>query len=198
MARCGDQQSHFRFSSQKTRRVGLNEQRKARPHHISCVADDVLPRSSATTSSKPKLAGYKGGRIKRVRETVVPLEDDEAVAFADWLRAIDIPHTHVGNESGSSTKSAKLRAIKMKRMGQTAGVWDFEIFIPVKNIDGEIDAYQEVRIELKRIKGGTVSAAQKKWGEVYELAGIPCKICKGAAEAIEYVRTISNEINGKE
>lgn len=129
---------------------------------------------------------------------VIPLEDDEAKAFADWLRFNHIPATHIANEIGGSTKTAKLRAIKAKRLGQTAGVWDYEIFVPVYDMDGEIAAYQEARVELKRIKGSTVSSAQKKWGEIYEMAGIPCKICKGAREAIAFVRHIMNEVNGED
>lgn len=128
----------------------------------------------------------------------VPLEDDEAIAFADWLRANHIPHTHVANEVGGSTRTAKLRAIKAKRMGQTAGVWDYEIYLPVMGIDGNIDAYQEIRVELKRKSGGTVSQAQKEWGKIYEMAGIPCAVCKGAEKAIEYVQNIQNVIDWKE
>lgn len=133
--------------------------------------------------------------MARVSKTIgVPLEDEEAMAFADWLRAMHLPHTHVANEVGGSTKTAKLRAIKAKRMGQTAGVWDYEIFLPVVNVDGEIDAYQEVRVELKRKKGGTVSPAQKRWGDIYAAAGIPCAVCKGAEEAIKFVEAIRKEI----
>lgn len=127
----------------------------------------------------------------------VPLEDDEARTFADWLRMVGLPHTHIANEIGGSTKTAKIRAIKAKKMGQSAGVWDYEIFLPVENLDGEIDAYQEIRIELKRKKGGTVSEAQKKWGKIYELAGIPCKVCKGAEEAVAFVREQLTLINGE-
>ena len=126
----------------------------------------------------------------------VPLEDDEAVVFADWLRAMNIPHTHIANEIGGSTKAAKLRALKAKRMGQTAGVWDYELFLPINNVFGEVDAYQEVRVELKRTKGGTVSPAQKQWGKIYEMSGIPCAVCKGAEKAIELVKSIQDEING--
>ena len=84
--------------------------------------------------------------------------------------------------------------MKALRMGQTAGVWDYEIFIPVYDIDGHIGAYQEVRIELKRIKGGRLSEAQEKWGEIYQAAGIPCAVCKGAEEAIKFVRAIEMEL----
>lgn len=124
----------------------------------------------------------------------VPLEDDEARVFADWLRAMHIPHTHIANEMGGSTKTARIRALKAKRMGQSAGVWDYEIFLPVTNIDGQIDAYQEIRVELKRTKGGVVSPAQKQWGKIYEMAGIPCAICKGAEKAIEFVNARLKEV----
>lgn len=140
-----------------------------------------------------RVAGYKGQRIRR-KTAAIPLEDDEAVAFADWLRAMHIPHTHVANEIGGSTGAAKARSLKAKRMGQTAGVWDYEIFLPIENIDGEVDAYQEVRVELKRQRGGVVSEPQKQWGKVYELAGIPCAVCKGAEAAIKFVNDIRDGI----
>lgn len=85
-----------------------------------------------------------------------------------------------------------IRGAKLKRMGQSKGVWDYEIFVPFKGITGNIDAYQEVRIEMKRRKGGTVSEDQKEWKKVYEKAGIPCKICKGADEAINYIKEIAS------
>lgn len=122
-----------------------------------------------------------------------PTEDQEAMAFADWLRAKRYPHTHIANELGGATRSIKTRAIKAHAMGQTAGVWDYEVFVPIYGISEEIDAYQELRIELKRQKGGVVSEPQKKWGRIYELAGIPCKVCKGCAEAIEFVRQYENQ-----
>ena len=126
----------------------------------------------------------------------VPLEDEEAVAFADWLRARQFPHTHVANEIGGSSKAAKMRSIKAKKMGQTAGVWDYEIFIPIINKDKVVTAYQEVRIELKRRKGGRTTAEQRKWGGVYAAAGIPCAVCKGAEEAIRFVLAIEQVVNG--
>lgn len=134
--------------------------------------------------------------LTMITKNNTPLEDDEAIAFADWLRANHIPATHIANEIGGSTRTAKLRAIKAKRMGQTAGVWDYEVFVPVYDIDNEVCAYQEIRIELKRQKGSTTSAAQRKWQDIYELAGIPCKVCKGAEEAIKFVREQLDMING--
>ena len=119
--------------------------------------------------------------------TPVPLEDDECIKFHRWLVLRNIPHAHIANESRSSSRSAMIRGAKLKRMGQSAGVWDYEIFVPVYGIDKTIDDYQLLKIEMKRRQGGTVSPEQKAWGKIYETAGIPNKICKGADEAIEFV-----------
>lgn len=118
---------------------------------------------------------------------VVPLEDDECVAFSDWLKANNIPAAHIANESRSSSKNAMIRGAKLKRMGQAKGVWDYEVFVPIKGVTGAVDCYQQLKIEMKRRKGGTVSPEQKEWKKVYEMAGIPCRVCKGAEEAIAFV-----------
>ena len=92
-----------------------------------------------------------------------------------------------GNESRSGGKNAMIRGAKLKRMGQSRGYWDYDIFIPVKGVTDEIDCYELIKIEMKRKKGGVISPEQKKWGEIYKMSGIPCKICKGADEAIDFV-----------
>ncbi len=120
---------------------------------------------------------------------IVPLEDDECIAFTYWLRMNNIPAAHIANESRSSSRNALIRGAKLKRMGQSKGVWDYEVFVPIKGITGAVDCYQQVKVEMKRQKGGTVSPEQKQWGKIYELAGIPCKVCKGADEAIEFVKS---------
>lgn len=117
----------------------------------------------------------------------VPLEDDECIVFVDWLKANKIPAAHIANESKSSSKNAMIRGAKLKRMGQAKGVWDYEVFVPIKGITGAVDCYQQLKIEMKRRKGGTVSPEQKQWKKIYEMAGIPCRVCKGAEEAIAFV-----------
>lgn len=119
----------------------------------------------------------------------IPLEDDECIVFSDWLKVNNIPHAHIANESRSSSRNAMIRGAKLKRMGQSKGVWDYEVFVPIKGITGAVDCYQQVKVEMKRQKGGTVSPEQKQWGKVYELAGIPCKVCKGAEEAIDFIKS---------
>ena len=119
-----------------------------------------------------------------------PLEDDECIKFSQWLSINKIPHCHIANESRSGSRSAMIRGAKLKRMGQSRGVWDYEVYIPIRGVTGAIDCYELVKIEMKRKYGGVVSPEQKIWGKVYEKAGITCKICKGADEAIDFVKSI--------
>lgn len=124
-----------------------------------------------------------------------PLEDVECIRFSQWLTINKIPHCHIANESRLGSRSAMIRGAKLKRMGQSKGVWDYEIYIPIKGITGVVDCYEIVKVEMKRIKGGVVSPEQKKWQQIYEKAGIECKICKGAKEAIDYIQNLINNYN---
>jgi hypothetical protein len=116
-----------------------------------------------------------------------PTEEEECITFVQWLRLKGIPHHHVANESRSSSRNAMIRGAKLKRMGQSKGVWDYEVFVPVYGGDEKIIRYKELRIEMKRIVNGRVSEEQKMWGDIYEKSGIPCRVCKGAGEAIDFV-----------
>lgn len=116
-----------------------------------------------------------------------PTEEQEQMAFVDWLKIKRIPHFHCPNEVGGQTKALKIRAIKMKRLGVARGVPDLFVFVPIKGVTGEVDSYQPLAIEMKRRKYSTTSKEQKEWLEILELAGIPCKVCKGADEAIAFV-----------
>lgn len=130
---------------------------------------------------------YNGGMAER---KTCPLEDDECIVFSQWLTLNKIPHSHIGNESRSSSKNAMIRGAKLKRMGQSRGVWDYEIYIPFKGVTGTVDCYELAKVEMKRKVGGRTSPEQRAWGRIYEKAGIPCKVCKGADEAIEFVKSL--------
>lgn len=119
-----------------------------------------------------------------------PLEDAECIKFSQWLTLNKIPHCHIANESRSGSRSAMIRGAKLKRMGQSKGVWDYEIYIPIKGITGTVDCYEICKVEMKRQKGGVVSPEQKQWQKIYEKAGIECKICKGADDAIDYIKKL--------
>ena len=92
---------------------------------------------------------------------VIPTEYEECKIFVQWLRLNNIPHAHCANESQSGSKSALIRGAKLKAIGQSRGVFDYEVYIPVKGITGEIDCYEIAKIEMKRVKGGSVSPEQK-------------------------------------
>ena len=119
-----------------------------------------------------------------------PYEEDEQIAFVNWCHLNNIIVHHSGNEIGGSTSAIKARAIKMKKMGTSKGFPDLIVLVPVTGITGEVDCYQMAIIEMKRQKGGTVSAEQKDWLEKLELAGIPCKVCHGADEAIDFIKNL--------
>lgn len=115
-----------------------------------------------------------------------PPEYEECVNFVQWLRLRSIPHAHCANESQSGTRNAMIRGARLKRIGQSRGVFDYEVYVPKIQKDGSTK-YKLLKIEMKRRKGGRVSAEQRRWQEIYEAAKIPCAICNGAGEAIEFV-----------
>lgn len=157
----------------------------------------VLTRKNGKTPvSKPKTA--KTAQKTRNTGKSVPIEDVECFNFVDWLNkyAPDVKYAHIANESRSSKKDAAIRGRKLQRMGQKRGVWDYELFIPIYDVDGEIGTYQEIRIEMKRQRGGgsTTSKEQNDWQKIYDAAGIPTKICFGADEAIKFVKQFAQRI----
>ena len=126
-----------------------------------------------------------------------PIEDIECEIFHSWLEQYGIPHTHIPNESKSQTKAAIIRGKKLKRMGVSSGYWDYDIYIPVLDLDGEVGGYELIKIEMKRAKKSlsTVTKNQKEWGSIYELAGFECYICYGAEAAEQVVAEVYERIN---
>lgn len=126
-----------------------------------------------------------------------PIEDIECEVFHNWLELYNIPHTHIPNESKSQTKAAIIRGKKLKKMGVSSGYWDYDVYVPILDLDGKLGCYELIKIEMKRAKKSlsTVSASQKRWGTIYELAGIECYICYGAEEAEARVSEVYERIN---
>lgn len=134
--------------------------------------------------------------MAKINKTGVPLEDEETIAFHQWLQLQDIPHTHIPNEIGGSTPAMKARAVKMKRMGTSKGFPDLLVFIPVYGVTGGVDCYQLCAIEMKRQKGSTTTKEQKEWLKILAASGALSKVCKGAEDARKFVESIKKEING--
>lgn len=106
----------------------------------------------------------------------VPTEEMEQRAVVQYCRLRNIPAFHVPNSTWTQSIQIKLRN---KALGVSSGVPDL-FCVPNKHL---------VAIEMKRTKGGTVSATQKEWLQVLTEAGIPAKVCRGADEAIALLET---------
>ena len=114
---------------------------------------------------------------KREIKNIIPTENQEAEAFADYLRAKKLLFSHIVNESQTKNWGAIMRA---KRLGKARGVPDYMILV-----NNRI-----VFVELKRQKGSVVSPEQKNWIEQLRQCGAVAEICYGADEAITLIEGI--------
>ena len=103
-------------------------------------------------------------------ELKAPSEHDEQVALCRWLRKREFFFFAVGNGGIRDAITAK----RMKDEGVTAGVPDLIIILP----EGKT-----LWIEMKRRKGGSVSAVQKAFHKKLIELGHDVVVCKGALEA---------------
>lgn len=112
-----------------------------------------------------------------------PLEEWEQEQFFRWVYANQIKHPELQLCNGSMNGvrvSPKIRA-KLKCQGCRPGVPDIDL--PVKR--GE---YGGLRIEMKRVKGGTVSPEQKQFHTLLAEQGYRVEVCKGWRVAVEVVK----------
>jgi 3-oxoacyl-[acyl-carrier-protein] synthase III len=106
------------------------------------------------------------------RKEIVPTEAYEGRMLADWLDAKGVLYTHIASES-----SSRRQGIRNKQQGVRKGAPDYVIVLKSKVLF----------IELKRRKGGRVSAEQKVWVERLTAAGAHAKVCLGWLEAKSFV-----------
>lgn len=109
--------------------------------------------------------------------STVPTEQEEQIALVQYLNLKHIPHFRVPNET--YTKSWNQKRLN-KALGVQPGIPD--LFVIFNN--------QMKGVELKRIKGGVTSEAQKEWIKKLNQAGIPVKVCKGCDEAIKFIEGV--------
>lgn len=121
-----------------------------------------------------------------------PTEDVEQMCLFRWADAQSgkYPELSLMYHIPNGGKRGKVEAGRFRAMGVKSGVPD--IFLPIKGTTYNFDCPYEVHysglyIELKRQRGGTVSAAQKQWIASLRDAGYAVEVCKGwkaAAAAI--------------
>lgn len=78
-------------------------------------------------------------------------------------------------------------AKKLKAEGVKAGVPDLCLPVPRGN-------YHGLYIELKRTKGGSVSAEQTRWMDALRGQGYRAEVCKGAEEAWNCIKDYIMEV----
>jgi len=116
-------------------------------------------------------------------------ETQESIDFARWLRRRRLLFCHVPNEGRRGAREAAT----LQRMGVSSGVPDFLVFSPppkfvlgVVTIDGA-ESYTRARgvgVEMKRARGGRVSATQAKWIADLECVGWVAFAADGSKDAI--------------
>lgn len=108
-------------------------------------------------------------------KVIYPSEDFEATAFASWLDANGYTFSHL--PLSTFTRSWAVKA-KNTRNGVRAGVPDFCLLLKRKQI---------MFVELKKVRGGSVSPEQKKWLAELSACGVAAVVARGAEEAIQKV-----------
>ena len=113
-----------------------------------------------------------------------PTEDQEQIALFRWADCLSGAHPelrtlfHIPN-GGYRTP---VEAARFKAMGVKAGVPD--IFLPVAR-----KGYHGLFIEMKRLRGGRLSDAQRGWIEALKRCGYRAEVCHGWEAASEVILT---------
>lgn len=102
-------------------------------------------------------------------EAVIPTEDQEQMLLVQWFRRT-YPSVRIFSIPNGGHRHPAVAA-KMKAAGVSKGVPD--LFVPE----------WKLWVEMKRIKGGTVSPEQKDWISYLESIGYTCIIGKGCEDA---------------
>lgn len=102
-----------------------------------------------------------------------PTEAQEQRAVVEWLSWMGIPFYHVPNGGYRH----EWTAWQLKAQGVSPGVPD--LCIPVAR-----GGYHGLYVEMKRLRGGRLSAAQRRWIDLLRAEGYMAEVCSGADEAI--------------
>jgi hypothetical protein len=109
-----------------------------------------------------------------------PLEFEEQVALVQYLELKGYKFTAIPNSTYTKSIQQKM---KNKRSGLRPGLPDLLVVVPNIGL---------VFIELKRVKGGVVSQAQKDWiAALNSCPGVEAVVCKGAQEAIDFLESLT-------
>ena len=102
-----------------------------------------------------------------------PSESSEQISFVLWFK-FNYPDVTIFSIPNGGSRN-KAEAMKLKKEGILAGVSD--LFVPEWRL----------WIEMKRIKGGTVSKEQKSFMIEMERVGYQCYVARGFEQAKEVI-----------
>lgn len=111
-----------------------------------------------------------------------PPEDAEQQVLAKWLDMHRINWFHPPNGGHRNV----IVASKLKAQGVKRGVPDVMIVDPPPAYPDNVGT----AIELKRRKGGTLTKEQKEWLAILDARGWAVAVCRGATEAIEFLKEL--------
>lgn len=123
--------------------------------------------------------------MKKTR--LVPTELQEQIAIFQWVELMKgkYPMLKYMNSSLNGVRLTIGQASLAKKSGMVKGYPD--IFLPYNN-----GTHNGLFIELKRIKGGVVSAEQKDFITFLNAQGYLAVVCKGSQDAINEIKTYLN------
>ena len=118
-------------------------------------------------------------------KNISPLEEWEQEQTFRWIRSnqIRIPELQLAYGTLNGVRLAPKLRKKMYLQGNRKGVTD--IVLPAKSKTG---FYPGLYLELKRLKGGSVSPDQKKYMRLLDEQGYCTRVCKGHKAAIELIK----------
>lgn len=116
-------------------------------------------------------------------DVIIPLEHVEQARVVSWARMQARRHPAldslfaIPNGSYKTGRSAAL----FKAEGLRSGVPDLMLPWPAGGHHG-------LFLEMKRVRGGTVSKAQREWLQRLSASGYRAEVCRGADQAIALLR----------
>jgi len=140
-----------------------------------------------------RVAGFPARGYNAAMTRIVPTEEQDCVAFAQWLDLHRIRFSHVPMET--FTKSRRVKG-RNAAMGVRPGVPDYVIVLE-KQTDGGFDGRTTkferrlLFVEMKRegASPSRVSPEQRQWiEELGTVPGVTAVVCRGYEEAVLAVK----------
>lgn len=129
--------------------------------------------------------------IKKKLKVIVPTEQSEHMAFMNWVNTQPLIRDHIIHIA-NERKCSPWAGAKFRAMGVRAGVCDFFLPIPVKNIHENKDISSSwlhgLWIELKRTINFTCSVDQMNWIYSMRKMGYQAEFAYGCDQAISLVK----------